>query len=143
VVHPLYDYGPPEVESDGGTPAGATGEVEDAGGGTVPHTPPANTATVVVPGGSPTAESGLGPTVSGVAPATAVINTSTPVSVNGANFSPTTKVTLDGAPLATVFVTTAQVRADLISSTAKTSQVGVVDGVKTSNTVAFTFTATE
>ena len=60
-----YEYGPPVTvgtsPEDEGVPQDNSGaEIIDNEGDT-PHTPPANTDTIVEPGGSPSEESGVAP----------------------------------------------------------------------------------
>ena len=71
--NPLYNYGPPVTITASGSPASTTGEAEP-GTYSTPHTPPANTATVIYPGGSPSEEVVVTytPTLTSIAPTTAV-----------------------------------------------------------------------
>ena len=147
---PGYDYGPPVVvgvgPDDDGTPATTTGETESGQppNGFSPHTPPANTATVVEPGGSPSEEwlSLNDPHIASLTPNTGAAGAAVAVTVAGSNFDPDSTVEVDNAPVSTTYVSPAQLTTSLNRATAGTVSVTVRNptGDQESNSVNFTFT---
>ena len=148
----LYEYGPPttvgEGAEDSGLPQDNTGDVEDADGGDTPHTPPANTDTVVEPGGSPSDEalSGADPSITTLTPDNAVVGADATVTVTGSMFSEDSVVEADQVAVATTHVSNTELSATLPDpGTAGTVSVTVRNPnvQQESNSVSFTFTATE
>jgi hypothetical protein len=143
------DYGPPVTQGEGstqddaGTPAETTGEVEDAGGGDTPHTPPANTETIVDPGGSPTDEIQelYDPTITSLSPDSATLGADADVTVTGTNFTNDSAVEVDGSWTDSAYVSETELTATLTDpGTAGTVGVSVrnASGFE-SNTVDFTW----
>lgn len=67
------------------------------------------------------------PTVSSVSPSTATVGEQTFFSVTGANFTPTSVISVDGSAVPTTYVTPSQVRGNVTFSSPGAKQV-TVDG---------------
>jgi hypothetical protein len=155
VVHPLYDYGLPVNVVGSGTPAVTAGEVEDAGGGAVPHTPPANTAIVTVPGGSPSEEltTMYTPVLTSINPDTAVVGgANLTMTATGSNFygpanpSVASKILFNGGEEPTTYVSATSLTTGVEPSTAGAAATVPVEvsnlGFKSASR-PFTFTDVE
>jgi len=123
MVHPLYDYGLPVINSGqppGGTAAVTTGEVEP-GTSTSPHTPPANSGTVTEPGGSPSDElTGMyTPVLTDITPNNAVVGGANfTMTAIGSNFIPKSVIVFNGGKEPTTYVSATEVTTGVQPSTA-------------------------
>jgi hypothetical protein len=126
VPNPLYNYGAPVVVTGSGTPAVTTGEVENGGSNGTPHTPPANTATVVNPGGSPSEElvTLYTPTLASISPTTAVKGgADLTLTCTGTKFVTGSQITFNGGVENTTYVS-----ATTLTTVVKPSLVTVAGG---------------
>lgn len=144
----LYAYGPPVLVNVPGTPAGATGEVENGGSNGGSPLPPPSSTTVVVPGGSPSTESGQDvnkqSTLTSLTPNTAVHDTGVQgVTVAGTKFTPDSYVMVGGKPVGyTTYMSPTQLSCGINTTglTAGTLQVTVQTGAWVSAALPFTIT---
>lgn len=140
-----YNYGPPVLVVGSGTPAVTTGEVENGGSnGGSPHTPPANAAVNMPPGGSPSKEwlAVSDPTITTLTPATGLSGAARAVTVTGTNFATNSVVEQDHVPVATTYVSKTSLTTSLQKAAAGAVTVTVRNptGEQESNNSTFTFT---
>jgi hypothetical protein len=124
-----------------------TGEVENGGtNGAAPHTPPGNTGTVVIPGGSPSEEvsTAYTPVLASIAPTTVVHGIADAVvTCTGTGFFAGTVAKVNGVDQVTTYVSPTSVTyvgKHSLQAGAGALPVTVVNGTLTSVARTFTYT---
>lgn len=140
-----YDYGPPvTTEGETSTPASTTGD-EVVIEGESPHTPPENTGTITVPGGSPNddAVEAFDPHIDSLDPATAVVGSDVSVTVTGSHFTAESVAEANQSAVTTTYVSGSELTVTLVDPGAAAT-VGVTvrnpTAEQESNTADFTWT---